>query len=227
MKLPFLIGIAGAHSGAGKTTLAAALIKRLRKEPPVYPFEKLPKIGAVKYTKTAFYTSIIDSPSVILQEDKDTATLSQAGAETVLWIQSPPSELEETLTMALAQLSNLDCIVIEGNSAIEFFKPDVVIFLFGDNTNRIKPSAQRLLHFADITLMRNDAENIDGVIKAVENITKEKEIKRLLQGSAVDGTLTCSEARKIAEELGLSYIQAGKAANELKIKIKDCELGCF
>jgi hypothetical protein len=33
--------------------------------------------------------------------------------------------------------------------------------------------------------------------------------------------------RKIAEELGVSYKKAGEAANELHIKIKNCDLGCF
>jgi LAO/AO transport system kinase len=31
----------------------------------------------------------------------------------------------------------------------------------------------------------------------------------------------------IAEELKVSYSEVGKSANELKIKIKNCELGCF
>jgi LAO/AO transport system kinase len=42
-----------------------------------------------------------------------------------------------------------------------------------------------------------------------------------------DGKITCSEARKVAEELGIPYQEVGKVCNELKIKIVACELGCF
>ncbi len=44
---------------------------------------------------------------------------------------------------------------------------------------------------------------------------------------AVDGKLPCSAARRIAEELRLPYREVGAAANELGVKIKNCELGCF
>lgn len=42
-----------------------------------------------------------------------------------------------------------------------------------------------------------------------------------------EGKISCSEARKLAEELGVPYREVGKACNELKIKIVACELGCF
>lgn len=56
---------------------------------------------------------------------------------------------------------------------------------------------------------------------------KEKNIEELLRKKSDEGRLTCSEARKIAEELGVEYKEVGKTANKLKIKIKNCELGCF
>ncbi|MBF0506765.1 MAG: hypothetical protein HQL09_08005 [Nitrospirae bacterium] len=52
-------------------------------------------------------------------------------------------------------------------------------------------------------------------------------IKELLNERAMDGRLNCPAARQIAEELKVPYSEVGRAANELKIKIKNCELGCF
>lgn len=43
----------------------------------------------------------------------------------------------------------------------------------------------------------------------------------------VNGRLPCPAAREIAKELSVSYKDVGRTANELKIKISDCELGCF
>jgi len=50
-----------------------------------------------------------------------------------------------------------------------------------------------------------------------------KEIKK----KAINGKLPCLVARTIAEELGVSYKTVGKAADELNVKITNCQLGCF
>lgn len=55
----------------------------------------------------------------------------------------------------------------------------------------------------------------------------EEKVKEELRKQSNEGRITCQEARKIAEDLGVPYSQVGRAANELRIKIKDCELGCF
>lgn len=54
-----------------------------------------------------------------------------------------------------------------------------------------------------------------------------EQLKKKLREASVDGRITCAIARKIAEELGVAYKDVGSAANELKIRIKDCQLGCF
>jgi hypothetical protein len=44
---------------------------------------------------------------------------------------------------------------------------------------------------------------------------------------APDGQLPCAVAFAIAKELNVPIAQVGRAANELGIKIVDCQLGCF
>lgn len=51
----------------------------------------------------------------------------------------------------------------------------------------------------------------------------EEEIKK----KTIEGKLPCVIARMIAENLGVSYKTVGKAADRLKIKIINCQLGCF
>lgn len=41
------------------------------------------------------------------------------------------------------------------------------------------------------------------------------------------GKLSCAAARKIAEDHRLSYREIGELADELGIRITDCQLGCF
>jgi len=52
------------------------------------------------------------------------------------------------------------------------------------------------------------------ILEAVEKASKEKRI-------------SCTEARRLAEELKVPPRLVGEAANKLKIKIIACELGCF
>lgn len=54
-----------------------------------------------------------------------------------------------------------------------------------------------------------------------------QEILDALKKAAKDGWISCTVARKLAEELGVPPLEIGEAANILKIKIKFCELGCF
>ncbi len=48
-----------------------------------------------------------------------------------------------------------------------------------------------------------------------------------LRQRARDGRLPCATAFAIAEELGIPRIRVGQAADELGIRISDCQLGCF
>ncbi|MFC2033882.1 hypothetical protein ACFLTT_00560 [Chloroflexota bacterium] len=51
----------------------------------------------------------------------------------------------------------------------------------------------------------------------------EEEIK----ASLVNGKLPCAVAFKISRKLKVSPRKVGDTANELKIKIATCQLGCF
>ncbi len=136
---PVLIGIAGAGSGAGKTAFAEVLL------------ESLPGWGAIKFTRTEIYTSVIEEMEVLLEEGKDTARLFRAGAEKVVWVQSPGGEdLEEALSLAVSKLATLRGILIEGNSAVEVLNPDIVIFIGAGN---IKDSARHAFEMARIVLV--------------------------------------------------------------------------
>ena len=56
---------------------------------------------------------------------------------------------------------------------------------------------------------------------------KEEEITAKIREAAKDGKIACAMAMKIAAENGLSNKQIGELLNRLKIKIAQCQLGCF
>ena len=141
---PIIIGIGGACSGAGKTSYASLLLKRLK------------GWGAIKYTKTSLYCSIIDDLEVLSEKGKDTKRLLDSGAEKALWVRSPYDGLTEVLQLAVESLSSLKGIVLEGNSAIEVLKPDIVIFISGAYGERFKKGAEKILGIADVILFEKE-----------------------------------------------------------------------
>lgn len=53
------------------------------------------------------------------------------------------------------------------------------------------------------------------------------EVLEALQRVAKEGRVSCTEARKLADDLKVPVQVVGEAADQLKIKIQSCELGCF
>lgn len=228
---PTLIGVGGAYSGAGKTTYASLLLRALR------------GWGAIKYTKTGLYCSLIDDHDILSREGKDTRRLLDAGAERVLWVRCPPSDMTNVLPLAVERLSDLKGIVVEGNSAIEFLRPDIILFIFGSDPAQIKETAKGVFRRADVIVAgegdipetrretRRFGRALDDsgpLIRYIrEMIDRKEKIKASLKKSSVDGKISCSLARKIASDLSVPFGEVGKTANELKIKITGCELGCF
>lgn len=60
----------------------------------------------------------------------------------------------------------------------------------------------------------------------VEKELKEK-IKAEIKKQLEDGALECEVAQQIAEDLEVENKVVGKLANQLDVKLKNCQLGCF
>lgn len=137
--MPLIIGIGGGHSGSGKTTVACAILQKLK------------GWGAIKYTRTPLYSSLITDDKVLSEENKDTRRLLDAGAQKVLWVCAPSEELGKILPVALEMLAHLNGIIIEGNSAVRAVHPHIVIFAAGSEGN-IKEGAEDILRISDVVV---------------------------------------------------------------------------
>ncbi len=65
------------------------------------------------------------------------------------------------------------------------------------------------------------------IVRLKLGLFMKSELKEEILKRADGGKLLCAVARRIAEELHLAYKEVGEAADELGVKIKNCELGCF
>ncbi len=53
------------------------------------------------------------------------------------------------------------------------------------------------------------------------------ELEKRIRASLVDGKLPCATAFQIAKELKVTTKEIGETCNQLKIKVRSCQLGCF
>jgi hypothetical protein len=54
-----------------------------------------------------------------------------------------------------------------------------------------------------------------------------KELEKAIQEKVKGGKIPCPVCFKIAEDFGISRKEMGKILNEMKVKVSQCQLGCF
>ena len=54
-----------------------------------------------------------------------------------------------------------------------------------------------------------------------------RRLEEAINEKAKDRRLPCALCFKIAEDFGISKKEMGKILNEMKVKISQCQLGCF
>jgi hypothetical protein len=54
-----------------------------------------------------------------------------------------------------------------------------------------------------------------------------EKIREEVRNAAINGRLSCEKAHELGKKLGVTLQEIGAVCNDLNIKIKDCQLGCF
>ena len=54
-----------------------------------------------------------------------------------------------------------------------------------------------------------------------------QEVVDAVKSAAVEGRITCARLRRVAEEIETPYRVVGKVADDLGVRVKECDLGCF
>jgi len=55
----------------------------------------------------------------------------------------------------------------------------------------------------------------------------DKEVEKKIREAAVGGKIACKEAMKLAVKLGVPIQNMADLLDQYKVKIKECQLGCF
>ncbi|GAB4388874.1 MAG: hypothetical protein Kow0025_10780 [Thermodesulfovibrionales bacterium] len=102
--------------------------------------ERLEGWGAIRFTPSELYSSVADGPG------------GEGGEGAVLLVSAAPEDTEETLGVALARLSHLRGVVVEGDVAIEVLRPDIVIFIAVSTPGSASGDAPGLMAASDVVV---------------------------------------------------------------------------
>lgn len=164
-KLENLILIGGGSRNLGKTEFVSQLISKYKKQHEIIAV----KIKTI-YEGDSFFHGKDRNPLTSdyritefseAKDKEDTSRMLNAGAERVFKIKSKNSSLGKAFRELLSQINTQDKLIIcESNSLRDFFIPHKFFLILGTNNQEIKPSAERLLKFAD-KIIYSDGKKFD------------------------------------------------------------------
>lgn len=176
--LPRMILIWSAGRNCGKTTIASALIEKLKTEYSVVGLKvttvqerdgQCPRGGKGCGVCTSISGDYDICEEKNVDGNKDTSLLLLAGARKVYWLKTLKESMYAGFTQVLTNIGNNEILICESNSLRNVVKPGV--FLMLKNSDNSKQSAQEVIHKADLVIVydiRNDINSIINKIK-VEN----------------------------------------------------------
>jgi len=250
-----LITVSGAVSGVGKTTVIVRLLRHLSgygvikttvsrmNQQPVVVTDPLVINRAGK--DTALFVAAGAKPVIWLQASPDNLPVALAQAlsaaqgckgiilegnsirqlvepDYAIFILGPDLACKPSGKAALTQA---DLVLVNTRAATSA----AVLRDICQYVAAVNPTAQ---------LIVMDIEHVDEtawqkIIKLIEQkgakqmSVSKAELSKKMQAALVEGRLPCEVAHQLARECGVDLAEIGKLANELKIKISKCQLGCF
>jgi molybdopterin-guanine dinucleotide biosynthesis protein len=212
-----VITVSGAYSGVGKTRVIERLLPILRNA-----------TAAKVRTEQTRPATRYEETSGDQNAAKDTGRYLTAGARRAFLLTGP---LADALAMAKEILAKAetDVVIFETDSLSAALGPHLAIFVAGDGP--WKPAAEERRRQAHIVVTEAlAARSRAGSERMEEAGTPEGETKKIakaVRAEAEDNRIACAKALALARRLGVSPDQVGEACNQARIKIVQCQLGCF
>lgn len=242
--------LAGAFSGAGKTSFGEAFLSWK------------PGVTVVKVTPEEELESceIFENENKAGTDTKDTSRYS-VNAGRVLWLKGPRSGIRKTLQKIVLEehKGGKELILLEGNAAMSALPWAISIFVTSLEDREWKESAYDTLERASVAIVNmhngnsEDADKVEKKIRKVNPAVKifrmdvtqglDDEFKSYVGGLVEDyaksrsmvldeltregGKVSCRRAREIAAACRVPVARVGWICEESGCKINSCELGCF
>jgi hypothetical protein len=156
-----MLVVVGGHSrNIGKTSVAAGLIAATRELG--WMALKITQFGHGMCSSTGeeCHCAVEDPahPSALTRETgekpgTDTARLLQAGATEAYWVRARIGALDEAVPELRKLIADRPFVLMESNSILEYFQPDLYLSVLRFDVDDFKPSSRYYLDRADATVV--------------------------------------------------------------------------
>lgn len=200
-----IIVVSGKSGNVGKSTLISQIIKNLNCH-----------VGVIKTSlhKTNKEIEVTDDPSIINEKGKDTAFFKKSGSQNVILLKTNYEGLLEGYRRTRKLLDeDIEYLIIEGNSILDFIRPTLVIYIDSGDSQE-KESAIKAKGKADIII---DRENLEKLIKDGNSMKFKINFEQV----------SCFNAHVICKALNIKLPKFGKMLDDQNIKVRYCQLGLF
>ena len=149
-----MVVVGGNSRDIGKTSVVVELIRAL----PHYHWTAIKLTQYGEQTGKEQNDTPPELPFVIQEETNrggqtDTSRFLAAGARRALWVRVRPGALATAIPALRQAIVHDEYVIVESNSILRFYKPNVYITLLDPAQKDFKPSAQEFLHRADAYLV--------------------------------------------------------------------------
>lgn len=162
-----IVSVSGATSRAGKTALAATLLRTRPAGTAVAVkftttedvFERCPRGSPCVVCDIDAPFRIVEDPAVLGQEGTDTRRLADAGAGRVVWAIARAAHVKAAWAAVRARIAGGDDVVMEGSTIVDTARPDLLLFVVHPflSPDRWKATTGALLERADAVVVNRPA----------------------------------------------------------------------
>jgi molybdopterin-guanine dinucleotide biosynthesis protein len=160
-----VVVVGGNSKNIGKTSVASALIGALREKH--WLAMKITQHGHGICSQNGCECSCaVAEHRVSISEETDrsgktdTSRFLRAGAVRALWIRTEQGQLSAAMPELMALIEAHAYVIVESNSLLEFFKPNIYLPVLKYDVEDFKPSARRMLARADALITIEAGGNI-------------------------------------------------------------------
>jgi hypothetical protein len=155
------IVVIGGHSrSVGKTSVVACLISALREYE--WTAVKITQYGhgVCSANGTPCDCATADHAWAISEEkdrsgESDSSRFLVAGAVRSLWVRTEQGRLAEAIPSLRQRLNRSSHVIMESNSVLKFFRPDLYLTVLDPETQDFKPSAREFLDRANAVILHD------------------------------------------------------------------------
>jgi hypothetical protein len=162
-----LVSVSGATSRAGKTALAASLIRAVPAGTAVAlkftttedVFERCPRGTPCAVCDIDVPYRIVTEPRILAEPGTDTERLGRAGAARVLWVIAKAGAARAAWEASRERIAGAGLVVLEGSTIVTCVQPDLTTFVVHPflSVSRWKETSGPLLRRADVVIVNRPA----------------------------------------------------------------------